>query len=107
MKVSQLVKLLKNVSVENVNEIEKLISNRKVVTQQDLKELKKSLRGEHVYIDEDDMGQATWYYIWKKTNVKGPHDWTRLNIADQFYWNDGEYDAEGNHSLYDEYGMAL
>ena len=53
------------------------------------------------------MGQATWYYIWKKVNVTGPNDWERLNLGSQFYWNKGSYNAEGEHSLYNEYGMDL
>ena len=83
------------------------VSNRKEVTEKQVRELIKPLREYDIYIDVDNMGQSTWYYIWKKINVKGPHDWNRVNLADCFYWNRGSYNAEGIHSLYDEYGMAL
>ena len=53
------------------------------------------------------MGLATWYYIWYKDNVKGDHAWDHVNLGSQFFWNEGEYDAQGDHSLYDEYGMEL
>ena len=89
------------------NEIKAMLENRKEVTQQQIKQLINPLREEGVYIEEDNMGQATWYYIWKKVNVTGPHDWERLNLGSQFYWNEGSYNAEGEHSLYNEYGMAL
>jgi len=94
MKVSQLVKLLRN---GNAAEVSQVIENRKLVNQTKLRFLM-NVTDHGCIIEEDNMGQATWYYISDKNNNL---------LSSQFYWNDGEYDAEGNHSLYDEYGMAL
>ena len=50
-----------------------------------------------IEITKEDMGMATWYYIKRRG----------FNLASQFFWNEGKYDAEGNHSLYDEYGFSI
>jgi len=50
-----------------------------------------------VSITEDNMGQATWYYIYSASGL----------LASQFYWNAGQYNAQGNHSLYNEFGQSL
>tara|TARA_B110000503_G_scaffold52526_1_gene84436 strand:+ start:1993 stop:2313 length:321 start_codon:yes stop_codon:yes gene_type:complete len=104
MKAIQLVNALRNGNAPEVNAI---LGDRKAITQQELKELIKPMRAEGIYIDEDDMGQATWYYLWKKVNVKSPTSWERENLASQFYWNEGEYNANGVHSLFDEWGTEL
>jgi len=88
-------------------EVEAIIKNRKAVNQEQLKALIKPLRAEGIYVDIDNMSESTWYYIWKKVNVKGPHEWERVNLANQFYWNKGTYNKEGVHSLFDEYGELL
>jgi len=97
MKVSQLVKLLRNGSAEEIKEV---FHNRKLVNQSKVRFLM-SVKDHGVRIEEIKESQSTWYYIWR------PIEGGRENLASQFYWNEGEYDAEGNHSLYDEYGFAL
>ena len=93
MKVSQLVKLLRN---GNPAEVKEVFQNRKLVNQTKMRFLM-SVKDHGCKIEEDNMGLSTWYYISKDNEY----------LTSQFYWNDGEYDAEGNHSLYDEYGFAL
>ena len=93
MKVSQLVKLLRNGSKE---EIKAVIENRKEVNQTKLRFLM-SVEDHGCKIEEDDMELSTWYYITRGGEL----------LACQFYWNEGSYNAEGVHSLYDEYGFAL
>lgn len=93
MKLDQLAKTLRSGNKAVINTT---IQNRKEVNQSQLRFLKK-MGVEGVEITEDNMGQATWYYV----SVNGE------NMGSQFYWNDGEYDAEGNHSLYDEYGFEV
>ena len=102
MKVSQLVKALRSGNPEKVNA---LIQDRKAVSQSMLESLRGQLKEQHIYIDKDDMGQATWYYVWRKENYKSANDWDRVNLGCQFFWNEGEYDANGEHSLYNEYGF--
>ena len=106
MNISQIKKIVLTGTPEQV---QSAVGNRKEVTQIQMKALSetKLLREDGLFVEEDNMGQATWYYIWKKVNVTGPHDWERLNLGSQFYWNEGSYNAEGEHSLYNEYGMAL
>ena len=100
IKVSNLVKVIKSKNAKAVND---LIEDRSKVNQAMLDFL--HVTGvEDIYIDKDDMGLATWYYIWYKDNVKGDHDWDRVNLGSQFFWNDGEYDAQGNHNMFDEWG---
>lgn len=48
-----------------------------------------------------DLGLATWYHV---TLNDGE---CRVELANQFFWNDGTYDEQGNHSLYDENGFSL
>jgi hypothetical protein len=91
--ISTLVNIVKN---ENPQAVKSVLENRKNVNQKAL-DLLYTLPIEGVEITKDDMGMATWFYV--KRNNK--------TIASQFFWNDGEYDAEGNHSLYDEYGFNL
>ena len=93
MKLEQLVKILRSADKELISNT---IENRKEVTQSQLQFLMK-MGVDGVRITEDNMGQATWYYI----EVNGK------TMGSQFFWNDGEYDEEGNHSLYDEYGFEL
>ena len=101
--VSELVKVIKT---KNEEAVKALVQDRTKVNQTMLDFLY-VVGIEGIEITKDDMGLATWYYIWYKDNVKGDHDWQRVNLGYQFFWNDGEYDAQGNHSLYDEYGMEL
>lgn len=91
MKLEQLVKILRTGSKLAIDTV---ISNRAEVQQSQLEFLMK-MDGHGVQITKDDMGHATWYYIYADGKL----------VGSQFYWNDGEYDAAGNHSLYDEYGM--
>mgnify|MGYP000008428887 FL=1 len=91
--ISTLVNIIKQ---ENPQAVKSVLENRKNVNQKALDFLY-ILPIEGVEITKDDMGMATWFYI--KRNNK--------TIASQFFWNEGEYDAEGNHSLYDEYGFSL
>lgn len=93
MKLEQLVKILRSADKELISST---IENRKEVTQSQLQFLMK-MGVDDVRITENNMGQATWYYI----EVNGE------TMGSQFFWNDGEYDEEGNHSLYDEYGFEL
>ena len=89
--VSALVKVLRN---GNTNEIETTINNRKMVNQRMLDFLA-LMQIEGVKIESYDLGLSTWYHI----HHNG------VEVASQFYWNDGEYDAQGNHSHFDEYGF--
>tara|TARA_R110000772_G_scaffold55472_8_gene126576 strand:+ start:3434 stop:3742 length:309 start_codon:yes stop_codon:yes gene_type:complete len=93
MKVSQLVKVLREGNKEAINAA---VQNRAEVNQGMLETL---IGAEHIGVEitEDNMGMATWYYI---KNANG-------SLSSQFYWNDGKYDAQGFHNLYDEYGMPL
>ena len=101
--VSNLVKVIKT---KNADAIKALVQDRTKVNQAMLDFLYvMNIPG--IEITKDDMGLATWYYIWYKDNVKGDHDWSRVNLGSQFFWNDGEYDAQGNHSMFDEYGIEL
>ena len=101
--VSNLVKTIKSKNVANVNA---LVGDRTKVNQAML-DFIYVVGIEGIEIEKDDLGLATWYYIWYKDNVKGDHDWDRVSLGYQFFWNEGEYDAQGDHSLYDEYGMEL
>lgn len=85
-----------------------LIQNRKLVTQPML-DLLLTQGVEGVVIDKYDMGEATWYDFYRKENVKPLPiiDWDRVNLGSQFFWNEGEYDANGVHSIFDEYGNKL
>jgi len=91
--VTTLVNIIKQ---ENPQAIKTVIENRKSVNEKTL-DLLYTLPIEGIEITKDDMGMATWFYISRNGKT----------IASQFFWNEGEYDAEGNHSLYDEYGFAL
>jgi len=104
IQVSNLVKVIKSKNAEAVNA---LIQDRTKVNQAML-DFIYVVGIEGIEIEKDDMGLATWYYIWYKGNVneKGT-DWDNINLGSQFFWNEGEYDAQGDHSLYDEYGMEL
>ena len=93
MKVSQLVKLLRTGSKE---EIKAVINNRKEVNESKLRFLM-SVEDHGCKIEIDNMGLSTWYYISRGDEL----------LASQFYWNRGSYNAEGVHSLYDEYGFAI
>ena len=103
IQVSNLVKVIKSKNAEALNA---LIQDRTKVNQSMLDFLY-VVGIEGIEITKDDMGLATWYYIWYKDNVKGDHAWDHVNLGSQFFWNEGEYDAQGDHSLYDEYGMEL
>ena len=91
--ITTLVNIIKQ---ENQQAVKTVIENRKSVDQKALDFLY-MLPINGIEIEKDDMGSATWYYIKRAGKT----------IASQFYWNEGEYDNEGNHSLYDEYGFAL
>ena len=93
MKVSNIVKVLRE---GNKEAIQALISNRAEVTQSQLRFLMQ-IKDHGVSITEDNMGQATWYYIYSASGL----------LASQFYWNAGQYDTQGNHSLYNEFGLSL
>jgi len=102
--VSALVKTIKSKNAANVNA---LVGDRTKVNQAMLDFL--DVVGiEGIEITKDDMGLATWYYIWYKGNVNAEGtDWDNISLGSQFFWNEGEYDAQGDHSLYDEYGTQL
>ena len=91
--ISTLVNITKK---ENPQAVKAVMENRKLVDQKAFDFLY-TLPITGVEIEKDDMGMATWYYVKREGKV----------IASQFYWNEGEYDSEGIHSLYDEYGFAL
>ena len=91
--ISTLVNITKN---ENPQAVKAVMENRKLVDQKAFDFLY-TLPITGVEIEKDDMDLATWYYVKREGKV----------IASQFYWNEGEYDSEGMHSLYDEYGFAL
>lgn len=91
--ISTLVNITKN---ENPQAVKAVMENRKLVDQKAFDFLY-TLPITGVEIEKDDMDLATWYYVKREGKV----------IASQFYWNEGEYDSEGKHSLYDEYGFAL
>ena len=82
----------------DINMFRTLIQNRKLVTQPML-DLLLAQGVEGVLIDKYDMGEATWYDFYRKKN------W--LNLGSQFFWNEGEYDANGVHSIFDECGNKL
>lgn len=88
-----LVNILKN---ENPQAVKTTIENRKSVDQLDL-EFFMNNPIEGIEIEKVELVTATWYYVKREGRV----------IASQFFWNEGSYDSEGNHSLYDEYGFAL
>ena len=92
MKLEQLVKIFRTLNKQAIGAV---ISNRAEVNQSQLEFLMK-MDGHGVVITKDDMGHATWYCIYADGEM----------VGSQFYWNDGSYDAQGNHSLYDEYGMS-
>jgi hypothetical protein len=90
-----LTEILENAN-ENPEAVKTVIENRKSVEQRQLEFfIHNPVKG--IEITKDDMGESTWYYI--KHNGK--------LISCQFYWNEGSYDSEGNHSLYDEYGFSI
>tara|TARA_R110000803_G_scaffold59512_2_gene118146 strand:+ start:903 stop:1226 length:324 start_codon:yes stop_codon:yes gene_type:complete len=92
----------------DINVFRTLIQNRKSVTQPMLDLL--YMQGiEGVIIDKHDMGESTWYNFYRKENVKPLPilDWDRVYLGSQFFWNEGKYDANGVHSLFDEYGNGL
>lgn len=91
MKLEQLVKIFRTGSKQAIDAI---ISNRAEVQQSQLEFLMK-MGGHGVQITKDEMSHATWYYIYADGEM----------VGSQFYWVSGEYDANGQHSLYDEYGM--
>jgi hypothetical protein len=88
-----LANILKN---ENPQAVKTIIENRKSVDQLDL-EFFVNNPIEGIEITKDDMGMATWYYIKRNGQLVGA----------QFFWNEGEYNAQGIHSLYDEYGFSV
>lgn len=94
MKVSAIIKVLRE---GNKEAIKAVIENRKAVNQSKLRFLM-SVVDHGCTITEDNMGSATWYYI---KNANG------TLLGSQFYWNEGQYNAQGEHSLYNEYGQAL
>jgi len=88
-----LANILKN---ENPQAVKTTIENRKSVDQLDL-EFFMNNPIEGIEIEKQDMGMSTWYYVKRRG----------FNVASQFFWNEGSYDSEGNHSLYDEYGFSI
>ena len=91
--ISTLVNIIKK---ENPQAVKTVMENRKLVDQKSFDFLY-TLPITGVEIEKVELVTATWYYVKREGKV----------IASQFYWNEGEYDSEGNHSLYDEYGFAL
>jgi len=81
---------------ENPQAVKSVIENRKSVEQRQL-EFFMNNPIEGIEIEKQDMGMATWYYVKRRG----------FNVASQFFWNEGSYDSEGNHSLYDEYGFSI
>ena len=91
--ISTLVNIIKK---ENPQAVKTVMENRKLVDQKSFDFLY-TLHITGVEIEKVELVTATWYYVKREGKV----------IASQFYWNEGEYDNEGNHSLYDEYGFPL
>ena len=91
--VSTLVNIIKK---ENPQAVKTVMENRKLVDQKSFDFLY-TLPITGVEIEKVELVTATWYYVKREGRV----------IASQFFWNEGSYDSEGNHSLYDEYGFAL
>ena len=91
--ISTLVNIIKK---ENPQAVKTVMENRKLVDQKSFDFLY-TLPITGVEIEKVELVTATWYYVKREGKV----------IASQFYWNEGEYDSEGMHSLYDEYGFPL
>jgi hypothetical protein len=92
----------------NLQEAKPIIEDRKQMPESRLRIIGEMLSDyPHVYIEHEPMSESNWYYIWRKENIKGPHDWDRSDCLMQFYWKDGSYNTEGVHSLYDKWGNTL
>jgi len=98
IQVSNLVKVIKS---KNANAIKALMQDRIKVNQAMLDFLYVvGIKG--FEITKDDMGQATWYYVSYELPAGN-----RVNLGYQSFWNEGSYNAQGQHSLYNEYGQAI
>ena len=93
LNVTTVVNHLKKSPIESVKT---LINNRKAINQE-LLDFIVELSPSGIEITKDNMGASTWYYIKRNGQLVGA----------QFFWNEGAYNAEGVHSLYDEYGYSV
>lgn len=76
-------------------EVKQLLSNRVLMTESKLRMVGELLSDyPEVEIEFHPMSQTNEYMVRRNGNFMGS----------QFYWREGEYGANGVHSLYDEYG---
>ena len=75
--VSEVVKVIKTKNLEVINA---LIQDRSKVS---LKMMDFIYRQgiEGIEITKDGKGRSASYYIWYKDNVKGKHEWARVNLG--------------------------
>ena len=79
-------------------EVKRLLSNRVIMTESKLRMVGELLSDyPEVEVAFNPMSMANEYLVSRNGNYMGS----------QFYWKDGHYDAQGVHSLYDEYGREL
>ena len=84
----------------NLQEAKAIIEDRKQMPESRLRMIGELLSDyPHVHIDHDPMSESNWYYIYRMENGE------RSQVLMQFYWKEGSYNENCEHSLYDEYGF--
>lgn len=95
MTLNQIIEIL---TTGEKAKIKQLMANRAIMSESKLRMVGELLSDyPEVSIEFNPMSQANEYIISRNGQF----------MATQFYWREGHYDAQGNHSLYDEYGMDL
>jgi hypothetical protein len=92
MTINQVLDIFEKGSRE---EVINLVENRVLMPESRLRMFGELLTGTTVSIEHNPMSQVNEYWIYRNGEC----------LATQFYWKDGEYNAQGEHSLYDEYGF--
>lgn len=100
--ILEIIEAMVNLDIELVR---KLIQDRTKVTKETLEKLgqicfKTSYNGFNVVVHKMDF--STFYHL-----LNEHMDGSATFLGAQFFWNEGTYDAQGNHSLYDEHGRPL
>ena len=84
----------------NLQEAKAIIEDRKQMPESRLRMIGELLSDyPHVRMEHEPMSESNWYYIYRMENGE------RSQVLMQFYWKEGSYNENGEHSLYDEYGF--